>query len=1741
MGRCNNRRTQQAAEDMKNTAARARFSKRPPVKNSSSGGRSGGRDQQQGRGRGGGRWDPNYVVSGGGGGGGGGGGQTSGAIPTSMVHSQVVAKMAQRVEEQQQQQAKSNGASALNITGTQQDPLRNVDISKLDEIQLSEEAITAIAHILGQLNVVESDKQGLNQQVENDKTPNNDDTPADVLNKYSSATDVPAFDEKIEGGGYVEYEDDFDDSSQVEAENQPEKPPNLNPSEQQYNQNGNSKQEKDPVYLHLTQALSFSRADALKACRAIDSWGFSKTGGRTTTGGTNSEKRPKDHASRMTVAMDWLCLHLTEKELDLCFRPNQLTASAEAAPKGTEYPGLPSRVVKYKAIPHASISVATKLTDDLEWQRKNRLERRVLDFIKLGFQYKDALKACGQVPPSNDDLPALQDWQTLTILLETLEQAMLSTKKQDMPDVVENVDGRNDEDARMEQEQEIEALSGIYEGHVEVSETCTLQKEKCVKITLDAATVASSCQTAGEHKNNEPNDNVLYILMRLGYPVKTTPLILFFNPHMPPPLLLRINGELMKHASDIFVHQSLIFDMVAHVNENLSAIQLAFQDEQSLLELNAAAWEGGGGGNTDDETDDLDDVRLGRRRKARLKGDEKAHDYGETIQRNEIERKKRQTERVAMAKTEQANLRITLADRAIRDRETQRYQEELKKNCRAAFSAALNRGESAKDAQLAAARAEDEFIKEHGVISGGLDAKNKTIDSDTKIKTCDFDKISRPTETEDGALVINSEESLNETDNGQKEKPSNSMRTIEATPVTKAFMDRLRGMYNAAQKRGPFDLRQPATGNSDSQMLSDDDDDDMTVPCPIPTRAGDFTSIMDDVLELQNKQPWLVSDEARAPLKHEHTTNDQDDQRQPPSDVELSKKIKIARDRASSSQQFEDIMSQRKNLPAYNKRDEITAAIREHQVVVISGETGSGKTTQVPQFVLDDLISRDCGAYANILVTQPRRISAIGVAERMAKERCEKCGQTVGYSIKLEKKMSGNTRLLLCTTGILLRRLIGDPDLASVSHVFVDEVHLRDIQTDFILIILKGLLKRRRKLKVILMSATLNAEAFSAYFGGAAIVAIPGRTHPVQEFRLEDILQEITEHDIFEEFTVKNKEEFNESHLSKSALRKLYYPKYSSKVIHSLSIVDEQRINYTLLVQLLEHICQTKEEGAILVFMPGLAEITKAIDEMRKKEFFQSPAVLILPLHANLSSTDQTAVFNVPPSGIRKIIVATNIAETSITVEDVVYVVDSGRVKENQRDELNNTPMLVESWVSRAAAKQRRGRAGRVRPGTAYHMFSSHIHDKVLKDHHQPEMQRVGLEDLILLVLILDLGDPARVLGKALDHPSASAVVHSLKLLEELGAIDCTWGDDGNLVKRQIDDEDCSSLAVKTELTPLGFHLAALPVEPRVGKMLLYGAMFGCVEEALTIAAAMSSKNPFIATFDQRAAADEAKRELAINGSDFLAVLVAFTGWKRSRGNREVSFLKEHSLSRMTLHQINDLRKQYASLLIDIGFVPRNYNLNQRDSRQHSQLDDSNIAMLVGVLCAGLYPNIIVAPQGLVSDSGSWGAGDYPFRSPKGDVFLHPSTALFPAKQLEGRYCCYHSIVKTSKLYVRDCTIVSPLSLLLFGGTLQVFQKQEVATVDGWLKFRISRKSATSIKYVRQEMESILLRRIVSPEDDSARERDTVAMMQCIRVILQKKQGYTTNAKRIMQPNVSYRGRNQREVRGRKGRGRDSS
>lgn len=464
-------------------------------------------------------------------------------------------------------------------------------------------------------------------------------------------------------------------------------------------------------------------------------------------------------------------------------------------------------------------------------------------------------------------------------------------------------------------------------------------------------------------------------------------------------------------------------------------------------------------------------------------------------------------------------------------------------------------------------------------------------------------------------------------------------------------------------------------------------------------------------------------------------------------------------------------------------------------------------------------------------------------------------------------------------------------------------------------------------------------------------------------------------------------------------------------------------------------------------------------------------------------------------------------------MSDIVYVVDSGRVKENRRDEIKEAPALVDCWVSKASAQQRRGRAGRVRPGVAYHLFSSHTHDNVLQSYQICEMSRVGIEDLVLQVLILDLGDPCSVLARAITPPSAVAMKNSLKLLEELGAIECQW-------QSHFDESStCANLIdTKTELTPLGFHLATLPVDPRIGKVIIYGALFSCIEPALTIAAAMSSKSPFISSFENREAADRARATLSVDGSDHLTILNAFDQWKTmriSKGERAArNFVRDYFLSWHTLVQLEEIRNQLFALLCDIGFLPpmrrsTGDKLLRNPTDDAANVNANNIDLLKGVLCAGMYPNIIVAPRTMVNGRGSinkQAAGEIAFQSrTKGEVYLHPSVLSFSSKTLPSRYCCYHEIIQTRKLYARDITVVSPFALLLFGGALQVYHTDGIMTVDQWLQFRISRVTATLIKYLRSEMETMLLQTIVTPGQNLAATPHSKAITDAICALFLEK------------------------------------
>jgi ATP-dependent RNA helicase DHX36 len=513
------------------------------------------------------------------------------------------------------------------------------------------------------------------------------------------------------------------------------------------------------------------------------------------------------------------------------------------------------------------------------------------------------------------------------------------------------------------------------------------------------------------------------------------------------------------------------------------------------------------------------------------------------------------------------------------------------------------------------------------------------------------------------------------------------------------------------------------------------------------------------------------------------------------------------------------------------------------QVIVISGETGCGKTTQIPQFILESEIEANRGAFSSIICTQPRRISAMSVSERVAYERGEQLGESVGYKVRLEGVKGRDTRLLFCTTGILLRRLLVDRNLRGVTHVIVDEIHERGMNEDFLLIILKDLLSRRSELKLILMSATLDAELFSSYFGGAGVIYIPGFTYPVRSHFLEDILEmtryRLTPYNQIDDYgqertwkmnkQIPKKRKSQITFVVEDALRAADFKEFSPETRESLSCWYPDCIGFNLIEFLLCNICENEGPGGILIFLTGWDDISSLKEKLQIHPIFGNPdLVMLLACHGSMETFEQRLIFEEPASGVRKIVLATNIAETSITINDVAFVIDCGKAKETSYDALNNTPCLLPSWISKVSAQQRRGRAGRVRPGQCYHLYPKCVYD-AFAEYQLPEILRTPLHSLCLQIKSLNLGSISEFLSRALQSPELLAVQKAIAFLKIIGALD--------------ENED---------LTTLGRYLSKLPMEPKLGKMLILGAILGCLDPILTVAAGLSVRDPFLTPQDKK-------------------------------------------------------------------------------------------------------------------------------------------------------------------------------------------------------------------------------------------------------------------------------------------------
>ncbi|KAJ8680609.1 hypothetical protein QAD02_016396 [Eretmocerus hayati] len=765
-------------------------------------------------------------------------------------------------------------------------------------------------------------------------------------------------------------------------------------------------------------------------------------------------------------------------------------------------------------------------------------------------------------------------------------------------------------------------------------------------------------------------------------------------------------------------------------------------------------------------------------------------------------------------------------------------------------------------------------------------------------------------------------------------------------------------------------------------------------------------------------------------------------------------------DRKRSSSEYQRMLEQRKRLPAFNKRDEILDMIDRNQVVLISGETGCGKTTQVAQFILDHEIECGRGSITQVACTQPRRISAISVAERVAAERADRLGNSVGYHIRLEKvPPRSRGSIVFCTTGMLLQFMQFDPALRNYSHIILDEIHERSTQSDFIITLLKQIIPKRPDLKVILMSATLNSEQFSRYYNYCPTIHIPGFTYNVEEHYLEDVIALTSfEFPTDPEPSQKKKKKNSKARQKKQEFIEFIRPyvrhlesmnAYPLNVLQQLWNPRSEELSLDLILMLTKYICFNKGPGAILIFLPGIMDISKLNRMMLDCGSFPSHRYVIFPLHSRMPTADQKLIFNTTPPGVRKIVIATVIAETSITIEDVVYVIDCGKLKLSRFDVVNNMETLEPEWVSLANAKQRKGRAGRVQPGECYHLFTKARAD-TFDQYPLPEMLRSRLEEVILQIKILQIGKAEPFLARVMDPPDPQAISLSIDLLKQLNALD-----------------------ERENLTPLGYHLAHLPLDPRTGKMIIWGAMFSCIEPIFAIAASLSFKDAFYCPLGKEDQAQKKKLELGMNEfSDHIALAEALRRFEEQqyRGGA-YPFCREYFLSWNTLKLLSDMKRQFATYLCEMKFL-NNSNPNDDFANRNSH----NKSLIKAIVCAGLYPNVAIVKRASKR-------GVKAVTIEKEMVKLHPSSVNEKVEAFPSPYLTYYLKRKSTGIYLFDTTCVNPIALLFASpnSSLGVQNGKSVITVGKSLSFCCEAETARVVQTLHEKLDSLLEYKISHP------------------------------------------------------------
>lgn len=808
--------------------------------------------------------------------------------------------------------------------------------------------------------------------------------------------------------------------------------------------------------------------------------------------------------------------------------------------------------------------------------------------------------------------------------------------------------------------------------------------------------------------------------------------------------------------------------------------------------------------------------------------------------------------------------------------------------------------------------------------------------------------------------------------------------------------------------------------------------------------------------------------------------------------------IKYKYDQLLNNKDYPSVMKSRMELPAWAKRDQLINLINENQVSLITGETGSGKSTQIVQFLLDHL-NKSGQFNSSIICTQPRRISALGLADRISQERLGKVGDEVGYTIRGDNKQSKFTRITFATTGVLLRIVQSfminssksNKFLNNIDYIFVDEVHERSVDADFLLILLKLILPKFKNLKVILMSATINRTIFDKFFGiKINHIHIEGRTFPITDHYLDKVLTEL-DYKVF----------INDQYVN---------PKPDA------TFFKTGNINYDLIAQLVLHIDDklTKEQdkGSILIFMPGVFEINQLIKTVESSFSDVHKQVWCIPLHSALSPQEQKVVFKKPTGNNRKVVISTNIAETSITIPDCVAVIDSGRVKTMYFDERLKASKLVEDWCSQAEVMQRRGRSGRITSGNCYHLYTKETNREMM-EHPIPEIKRTNLDNLYLIIKSMGIKDVEGFLDKGIDKPSDLSISNSLVKLEKIGAL------------------------INNELTNLGKYLSFLPIDLQTGKLLIYGCIFGTLENSLILASIQSIGSPFTRKSEMRDRVKIIQSYYSKGNGDLFALLNVVKEYQlKTTAKERKTFIDKNCLSFLTMKEIVSTKTQLLNLLKEIGFIPLT-----KDQIDHLNRNENNVAIMKSIISGSYYPQIakVEYPDAkyVQSSSGSievdpdkrltkyWIKNDNPEELPMTRSFIHPSSTLFDTSSGEKAsiihdpeqfkdengdfdfakasqnykidftpqvsnvssadskppFIIYGSSNQSTKLYLQQITPTSTLAILLFGGDI-LYDLSDISQgkispgiiMDQWLPIKTWCKNAVLIKHLRSLLDQVI-------------------------------------------------------------------